>query len=84
MSPHTLLAYRRDLVTLTEFCDQGEISRWIQLDHAHIRDDIIRQDRAADKSEEQAEDNGKKANSEHAWPASFFRVGEFQRVVVSL
>ena len=38
MSPHTLLAYRRDLVTLTEFCDQGEISRWIQLDHAHIRD----------------------------------------------
>ncbi len=38
MSPHTLLAYQRDLVTLTEFCEQRQLHEWARLDHAHIRD----------------------------------------------
>jgi integrase/recombinase XerC len=38
LSPHTLVAYQRDLVTLMAFCEQRQVTQWNALDHAHIRD----------------------------------------------
>ena len=38
MSPHTVVAYQHDLLTLTAFCEQRRLEQWNALDHAHIRD----------------------------------------------
>jgi integrase/recombinase XerC len=37
MSPHTVAAYRHDLLTLLSFCDQRKIPRWNALDNFHVR-----------------------------------------------
>jgi integrase/recombinase XerC len=37
MSPHTVLAYRRDLERLAAFCDRRRHDRWDSLENAHLR-----------------------------------------------
>lgn len=37
LSPHTLAAYRHDLQTLMQWCEQQGIERWDALDHQHVR-----------------------------------------------
>ncbi|HEX4377354.1 MAG TPA: tyrosine recombinase XerC [Steroidobacteraceae bacterium] len=37
LSPHTLLAYRRDLQALMHWCQGAGLSDWSQIDHQHIR-----------------------------------------------
>jgi integrase/recombinase XerC len=37
LSPHTLLAYRRDLRALQLWCGRQGLGEWAQLDHQHIR-----------------------------------------------
>jgi len=37
VSPHTVAAYRRDLLTLTEFCERRGIAVWSGLDHSLMR-----------------------------------------------
>jgi integrase/recombinase XerC len=37
LSPHTLLAYRRDLLALRDWCARQGLSDWSALDHQHIR-----------------------------------------------
>jgi integrase/recombinase XerC len=37
LSPHTLLAYRRDLTALREWCARHSLQEWTDLDHQHIR-----------------------------------------------
>jgi integrase/recombinase XerC len=37
LSPHTLSAYRHDLVALRDWCDSNSITDWGQLDHQHVR-----------------------------------------------
>ena len=37
MSPHTVAAYRRDLLMLQGFCDRRGIPRWSALDNAQVR-----------------------------------------------
>jgi integrase/recombinase XerC len=37
LSEHTVIAYRRDLVCLAEFCDREEIARWRDLKVHHLR-----------------------------------------------
>ena len=37
MSPHTVAAYRHDLLMLQGFCDQRRILRWSALDNVHVR-----------------------------------------------
>ncbi len=37
LSPHTLLAYRRDLQALRLWCERTGLSDWSHLDHQHIR-----------------------------------------------
>jgi integrase/recombinase XerC len=37
LSPHTLLAYRRDLHALRLWCEHSGLSDWDQLDHQHVR-----------------------------------------------
>jgi len=37
LSPHTLLAYRRDLQSLRQWCERGGLSNWSELDHQHVR-----------------------------------------------
>jgi integrase/recombinase XerC len=38
LSPHTVLAYHRDLTTLAQFCVRKGLSAWARLDHGHIRE----------------------------------------------
>jgi len=37
LSPHTIVAYRRDLVCLREYCDQNNIPRWSELRVHNVR-----------------------------------------------
>jgi integrase/recombinase XerC len=37
ISGHTIAAYRRDLLTLTAFCEQRKIAGWAALENAHVR-----------------------------------------------
>ena len=37
LSPHTLLAYRRDLAALLDWCSRSGVQDWQGLDHQHIR-----------------------------------------------
>ena len=37
LSPHTGLAYQRDLAALAAWCDQQGLASWDALDHGHIR-----------------------------------------------
>lgn len=37
LSPHTIAAYRHDLLMLAEFCEQRKIARWNALENAHVR-----------------------------------------------
>ena len=37
LSPHTIVAYRRDLVCLREYCDQNKIPRWSELRVHNVR-----------------------------------------------
>jgi integrase/recombinase XerC len=37
LSPHTLLAYRRDLRALRQWCERNGLSEWSALDHQHVR-----------------------------------------------
>ncbi len=44
-SPHTLSSYSRDLKSLTAYCEQQEIERWIDIDDQHIRSLISKRHR---------------------------------------
>jgi integrase/recombinase XerC len=37
LSPHTLLAYRRELAALQQWCGRNGVGDWSELDHQHIR-----------------------------------------------
>jgi integrase/recombinase XerC len=37
LSAHTVAAYRRDLLTLSRWCDRSGFSDWRELDHQHVR-----------------------------------------------
>jgi integrase/recombinase XerC len=37
LSPHTQLAYRRDLKALTGWCNRSGLRNWTDLDHQHVR-----------------------------------------------
>jgi integrase/recombinase XerC len=37
LSPHTLLAYRRELAALQQWCARNGVGDWAELDHQHIR-----------------------------------------------
>jgi len=37
LSPHTVAAYRRDLICLRDYCDQNEILRWVELRVHNVR-----------------------------------------------
>ncbi len=38
LSPHTSLAYRRDLASFLAFCARRRLVQWQQIDHGHIRE----------------------------------------------
>ncbi len=38
LSPHTVLAYHRDLQTLVQYCTRKGLADWARLDHGHIRE----------------------------------------------
>jgi integrase/recombinase XerC len=37
LSPHTVAAYRRDLLALQSWCDRSGVTEWRELDHQHVR-----------------------------------------------
>jgi integrase/recombinase XerC len=37
LSAHTVAAYRRDLLSLSRWCERSGLSDWRQLDHQHVR-----------------------------------------------
>lgn len=38
LSPHTALAYRRDLASFLAFCGRRRLAHWPHIDHGHIRE----------------------------------------------
>ncbi len=45
LSPHTEAAYRRDLESLTAYCDSEKIAGWKQIDNFHVRTFAAREHR---------------------------------------
>lgn len=43
VSPHTLLAYRRDLDKVLAYCEKQQLASWVDLDVQHLRSLVARQ-----------------------------------------